>query len=137
MLVKQIRFKDYDGNERTETHYFNMEKNELIELEISSVGGLEESVKRIIQARRGKEIMDTFKDIILKSYGEKDLDGVHFNKSEELSNRFYHSKAYDALFMELVTDDNAAAEFINKILPDDINVDNNKVEEIKKEMHLQ
>ncbi len=137
MLVKDITFKDYDGNERTETHYFNMEKNELIELEISSVGGLEESVKRIIQARRGKEIMDTFKNIILKSYGEKDLDGVHFNKSEELSNRFHHSKAYDALFMELVTDDNAAAEFINKILPDDINVDNNKVEEMKKEMHLQ
>lgn len=136
MLVKEITFKDYDGNERTETHYFNMEKNELIELEISSVGGLEESVKRIVQARRGKEIMDTFKNIILKSYGEKDLDGVHFNKSEEISNRFYNSKAYDVLFMELVTDDQAAANFINGILPDDVNVDNNKVEEMKKEMHL-
>ena len=137
MLKKEITFTDYDGEKRTETHYFNLERNELIKLEISSIGGLEESVKRIIQARNGKEIMDTFERIILVSYGEKDLDGVHFNKSEEMSNRFKNSKAYDALFMELVTDDNAAADFINGILPDDMNVDNEKVEEMKKEMHLQ
>lgn len=137
MLVKEITFKDYNGETRTETHYFNLERNELIKLEISSIGGLEESVKRIIEARNGKEIMDTFERIILVSYGEKDLDGVHFNKSEEMSNRFKNSKAYDALFMELVTDDNAAADFINGILPDDMNVDNEKVEEMKKEMHLQ
>ena len=137
MLKKEITFTDYDGEKRTETHYFNLERNELIKLEISSIGGLEESVKRIIEARNGKEIMDTFERIILVSYGEKDLDGVHFNKSEEMSNRFKNSKAYDALFMELVTDDNAAADFINGILPDDMNVDNEKVEEMKKEMHLQ
>lgn len=137
MLKKEISFVDYDGEKRTETHYFNLEKNELIKLEISSVGGLEESVKRIFQARNGKEIMDIFERIILVSYGEKDLDGVHFNKSEEMSNRFKNSKAYDTLFMELVTDDNAAADFINGILPDDMNVDNEKVEEMKKEMHLQ
>lgn len=137
MLKKEITFVDYDGEKRTETHYFNLEKNELIKLEIGSIGGLKESVKRIIEARNGKEIMDAFERIILVSYGEKDLDGVHFNKSEEMSNRFKNSKAYDVLFMELVTDDNAAADFINGILPDDMNVDNEKVEEMKKEMHLQ
>lgn len=136
MLVKEITFKDYNGETRTETHYFNLEKSELIELQLSTVGGLEETVKRITEARRGKEIMDAFKDIIFKSYGEKDLDGVHFNKSEELSKRFMNSKAYDVLFMELVTDDNAGADFINGILPDDIDVDEKKLEEIKKEMHL-
>ena len=136
MLAKKITFTDYNGQERTETHYFNLEKNEILEMDISQTGGLLEGVKRIIEARNGKEIMRIFKDIILKSYGEKDLDGVHFVKSEELSRRFMQSKAYDELFMELVTDDEAAANFINGIIPEGFNVDESEVDKLKDELNI-
>lgn len=64
--------------------------------------------------------MKTFEEIILTAYGEKSDDGRRFVKSDELSQAFKETEAYSELFMELLTDDKAAAAFINGILPKDI-----------------
>ena len=61
-----------------------------------------------------------FKDIILMSYGEKSFDGKRFVKRDEIRDGFAQTEAYSNLFMELITDDKAAAEFINGILPSDL-----------------
>jgi hypothetical protein len=62
-------------------------------------------------------IVELFKDIILKAYGEKSPDGRRFIKTQELRDGFAQTEAYSELFMELSTDANAAAVFVNGITP--------------------
>lgn len=123
MFKKRIKYVDYNGNQREEDFYFNLTRTELTEMEFSSVGGLQNYIKKIIDAQSGQEIIAVMKDLIFKSYGEKSLDGKYFNKSKELSEAFSHTEAYDILFMELATDDKAAAEFVNGIIPKDLDAE--------------
>ena len=117
MLAKTIKYTDYNGVERIETHYFNYNKAEIAEMELSTAGGLSEMIKKITEAQDGPSIMKLFKDIILGSYGVKSPDGKQFIKSDELSKQFSQTEAYSELFMELVTNADAAAEFVNGIVP--------------------
>lgn len=117
MFKKRIKYTDYNGNQREEDFYFNLTRSELTEMEFSSAGGLQNYIQKIIDAQSGQEIIAVMKDLIFKSYGEKSLDGKYFNKSKEISEAFSHTEAYDILFMELATDDKAAADFVNGIIP--------------------
>lgn len=127
MLKKEITYIDYNDTTRTETFYFNLSKAELAEMQLSASGGLETYIRNIIEAKDGASMVQIFKDLILKSYGEKSPDGKRFVKSKDISDGFSQTEAYSQLFMELITDDNAAADFINGIMPKDIQ------EELKKE----
>lgn len=118
MLKKTMTYTDYNGVERTEDFYFNLTKAEVMEMEMSTSGGLSEMINKIVATQDAPAIIKIFKDIILKSYGEKSLDGKKFVKSEELSNAFSQTEAYSMLFMELATDTEAASNFINAIVPD-------------------
>ena len=120
MLKKTIPYKDYNGVERVEDFYFNLSKAEAMEMELSISGGLTEMIRRIVAAQDTPTIIATFKEIILKAYGEKSPDGRRFIKSEELSKAFSETEAYSILYMELATDANAAAEFVNGIVPKDV-----------------
>jgi len=117
MLKKTITYVDYDGTTRTEDFYFNLSKAELAEMEMTYNGGFEKTVKAIIDEQDSKRLVEMFKDIILKSYGKKSVDGKRFIKSQELRDEFVQNEAYSVLFMELATDANAAADFINGITP--------------------
>lgn len=117
MLKKTITYTDYNGNERTEDFYFNLTKAEIMEMEMSTTGGLAEMIKRIVAAQDAPAIIKVFKELILKAYGEKSPDGKKFIKSEELSNSFAQTEAYSQLFMELATNADAAADFVNGITP--------------------
>ena len=117
MLAKKITYTDYDGNERTETFYFNLSKAELIEMQLSVEGGLEKELQRMIDAKDVTKLAASFKRVILAAYGEKSGDGKRFIKSPELSEAFTQTEAYSDLFMELMSDANKAAEFMNAIIP--------------------
>lgn len=120
MIKKTITYTDYDGVSRTEDFYFNLSKPELMEMDFSESGGMEKAIKKIVDAQDTKKIIEVFKDIILRSYGEKSADGKHFVKVRDghrLAEEFAQTEAYSELFMELATDDKAAAEFINGIIP--------------------
>lgn len=117
MIKKAIKYVDFDGNERTETFYFNLTKAECMEMELSTSGGLEATVKRIVEAKDNKMIVDTFKDLILKAYGEKSPDGKYFYKSPEISAKFAATEAYSELFMELSSNADEATKFFNGIIP--------------------
>lgn len=117
MLKKTITYTDYNGAERTEDFYFNLSKAEVMEMEMSVNGGYAEMIQRIVDAQDAPTIMETFKTIILKSYGQKSLDGKRFVKSEELAAEFSQTEAYSVLFMELATNADAAAEFVKGVLP--------------------
>ena len=120
MLKKTITYTDYNSVERKEDFYFNLSKAEVMEMELSTTGGLAEMIKRIVAAQDQPAIIKVFKDLILKAYGEKSPDGKRFIKSPELSNAFAQTEAYSILFMELATNDAAAAKFINGIVPADM-----------------
>ena len=120
MLKKTIVYTDYNGVERTEDFYFNLSKAELMEMEMTTSGGLAESIQRIVAAQDAPAIIKIFKDLVLKAYGEKSPDGKRFIKSDEISASFAQTEAYSNLFMELATDADAAAKFVNGIIPKDI-----------------
>lgn len=117
MLKKTIKYVDYNDQERTEDFYFNLTKSEITQMEMSTEGGLVEKINRIVAMKDGAEIMNIFQDILMKAYGEKSPDGRQFLKSEERSLAFMMTPAYDILFMELVTDPEKSAAFINGIIP--------------------
>ena len=118
MLKKTITYTDYNGVERTEDFYFNLSKAEIAEMELSTAGGLAEMIHRIIDAQDVPSIIKIFKEIIFKAYGEKSPDGRRFRKSVELSKEFSETEAYSQLFMELASDADKAAEFINGVIPE-------------------
>lgn len=124
MITKTIKYTDYNGVEREEKFLFNLSKAELMEMEMGTTGGLSETVQKIIETQDIPSIIKIFKELILKSYGEKSADGKKFIKINEdgkkLANEFEQSEAYSVLFMELATDSKAAAEFINGIIPVDL-----------------
>lgn len=117
MLKKTLTYTDYDNNERTEDFYFNLTKAELTEMELSTSGGLESRIRKIIATQDIPEVVVIFKELILKSYGEKSPDGKRFIKSKEIAEAFSQTEAYSDLFMKLATDADAAADFVNGITP--------------------
>lgn len=119
MLKKTITYTDYNGNERTEDFYFNLSKAEVMEMEMSTTGGMAEMIQKIVSAQDAPAIIKIFKEIILKSYGEKSPDGKRFIKSEEIARAFSQTEAYSELYMELSTDADAAAAFVRGIVPED------------------
>jgi len=120
MLKKLIEYVDYNGKQRKENFYFSLSKAELMEMELGTVGGMQNLIQLIIDKQDIPEIIKAFKMIILKSYGEKSADGVRFIKSDELSAAFSQTEAYSNLFMELISNGEAAAAFINGIVPADL-----------------
>lgn len=117
MYKKTIKYVDYNDVEREEDFYFNLSKAELMEMELGTTGGLEHRINKIIATKDHKSIIEMFKKLVLDAYGEKSDDGKRFVKSEELKKSFEQSEAYSELFMELATDADAAAAFVNGIVP--------------------
>lgn len=116
MYKKTITYVDYDENERTEDFYFNLTQAEVMEMELSTSGGMAEMIKGIVAAQDVPEIIKIFKRLILESYGKKSPDGKRFIKSDELTDEFKQTEAYSNLFMELAQDADAAAEFVNNVV---------------------
>lgn len=120
MLKETIKYTDYNGVERTEDFWFHLSKAELMEWEMGTTGGLTEMIKRIVDAQDAPAIIKIFKELVLKAYGQKSPDGKRFIKSEELATEFSQTEAYSQLFMELATDADKAAAFVNGIMPIDV-----------------
>lgn len=119
MLKKTITYTDFNGKEVTEDFYFHLSKADLIELEMSQhgEGGMAAWLKKIVDSNDGKAIINEFKKLILNSYGQKSPDGKRFVKSDALRDEFMSTEAYSTLFMELCTNTEAAANFVNGIVP--------------------
>ena len=117
MLKKTVTYVDYNGIERTEDFYFNLSKAEVAEMELSVEGGFSKMVEDVIKSKDNVKIVNIFKQMVLKAYGEKSADGRRFVKSEEIAQAFAQTEAYSEIFMELALNSDAAAAFVNGILP--------------------
>jgi hypothetical protein len=124
MLKKTINYTDFDGNPQQEDWYFHLSKAELVEFnyELGGMdeGGLEKRIKEIVTSNNAKLILSTFKDLIKRTVGKRSVDGKRFLKTQDIVDDFMTTEAYSALFMELVTNAEAAAAFIRGLVPSDM-----------------
>jgi hypothetical protein len=120
MLKKTITYSDLEGNSVTDDFYFNLNKSELVELELSHAGGLSGHLQDLIKSEDGGKIIAALKGILSMSVGQKSEDGKRFIKSEDITNGFLQSDAYSELFMDLVSQTDGAVEFITGIIPADM-----------------
>ena len=119
MIKETITFTDYNGNERKRDYFFNLNKAEIMKMEMSTAGGLAERIQRVVEAQDQPAIIQIFEDLIQKSYGVKTPDGGFVKRKEDLE-EFIATEAYSELFMKLATDADAAAKFVNGIVPADM-----------------
>lgn len=117
MLKKTITYTDFNGVERTEDFYFHLTEAEVSNMELDAEGGLANKIQKIVDSKDISKIKDYFQWLVLKSYGEKSDDGRRFMKSEEISKNFSYTQAYSDLWMELITETDAAIEFVKGIMP--------------------
>ncbi len=117
MLKKTITYTDFNGVERTETHYFNLTQADLIEMQYMTPGGFAETLQKAVDDKDMVKLYTIFKNIIEASYGVKSEDGLYFRRSPEEFQKFKDSGAYSALVMELVSSDSAASSFVNAVMP--------------------
>lgn len=132
MITKEVKYVDFKGNERTEEMCFNLTQVELVEMGMdlpddikNEVGEdpsniTEETALKLIAKLGNKGIMAFLKTIILKAYGVVSEDGRRFEKSEEISKEFSETIAFDNLMIELLSDDEAAATFVNALIPSSV-----------------
>ena len=132
MFTKTITYNDFDNVERTETAYFNLTKSELLEISMKLPGTLlqdvadeekitdEQRARRVLASLGNQGVTNFIKEIILKAYGKKSIDGRRFEKSEQMSTEFSQTLAFDQLYYELMVDSAKAAEFINNLIPESL-----------------
>jgi hypothetical protein len=128
MLKKTITYENpFTEQMVTEEHYFHISKADLVEMEMEEhkdeytdkqgkkLTGMQAKLQRIVDSEDGKAIMSEFKEMIRRSYGKK--DGDRFRKSADIWEEFASSEAFSQLLFDLCTNAAAAAEFINGIVP--------------------
>lgn len=120
MLKKTIKYTNYNGEEKEKDYYFNLKKSELVDLQYSTPKGFLDYITRITESEDAVSIWKAFRDIVLKAYGEKSEDGERFIKSPELAKAFEETEAFSELIMELIDSSDAAAKFVNGVMPADL-----------------
>ena len=121
MLKITETYEDFNGLQRTEDFYFNLTEADLMEMELSTSGGLAETIQRIVAAQDGPAIIKIFKDLVLRAYGVKSADGRLHIKNDQVREEFAQTLAYSNIFMRLATDADEAAKFVNGIMPKNAN----------------
>ena len=117
MISYKVTYDDFDGNSRTEKHYFNLNKTELTMLNARYGGSLKNAIARLSMTENAKELMDILMDVFKTSYGRMDDDHVHFRKSDQIWEDFASTPAFDKLFMEVMGSDEESAKFMRGVLP--------------------
>ncbi|AWN03287.1 hypothetical protein PBI_CAMILLE_40 [Microbacterium phage Camille] len=121
MLKQQITFTDFNGETRTETLYFNLTEAELVDWSADSEEGIQKEMQDAILAKDMRKLLDFVKELVARSYGERDKDGIHFHKSPEITARFVNSAMYSPLLLSLFADEGGATSaFIRGLMPADL-----------------
>lgn len=127
MINKNVTYEDYNGKQRTEECWFNLNKTELLKMAMDlPEGTLPENTDNVdnnllaaqlFEKLGNKGILEFMETLVLKAYGVKSEDGRRFIKKQELTEEFSQTPAFDAIMMEFMTDQDAAAKFVNGVIP--------------------
>ena len=131
MIKKDITYETLDGNLVTETFYFHLSKTDIMEIEVSYPGGLEDYFGKVLRSGDNRLLMLTFKDFVGRSIGRRSEDGKRFIRSEAIRDEFLTSDAYAEFMVGLFGDGSKAAEFIAGLIPKKM------AEDVRKSMAIQ
>lgn len=121
MYQKAIPYVNYNGEKKIKNFYFNLSRSEIAKMHLTTDGGLDQLIKKMVESGSNKEIFEYFENFVLSCYGEKSADGEEFIKNDEVRERFKNHPAYDVLFMEFIEGgDKAMSDFINAVVPRDM-----------------
>lgn len=127
MLLKTIEFKDLKGDPVKRDYFFNLSIDEITELEFSRGSGFANELQRMVEEKNAGDLLAAFREIIMKSVGQPDEDGITFHKENEkgqsLGRNFMRSNAYTVLFLELLgpsSGDEAFVEFLKGVVPPEL-----------------
>lgn len=132
MLKKIVKYTDYNGENREDVLYFSLNKAELLRMNMSKRGGMENYIQNLIDENDPEKLTKTFEELILGSYGVKSEDGTRFIKSPEIVENFKNSAAYAEVFYEMATDTNAFIDFMNSVIPSELAAEIEKTGELDK-----
>lgn len=118
MLKQTFEFKDFNGNTRKVDLYFHMSDIEVVDFSKRDATGLRGDMEDMVAAKNIQGILDFIRDLVHWSYGIKDEDGIHFDKSPEITRRFVQTAYYSDFIFSLFENDGAKGlEFVNNVLP--------------------
>ena len=119
MYKKIIKYTDYNGVERKEPFYFNLDEADIMRYNFSIDGqnGYQSYLNRLLATNKTSEAYSIFEKFVCESYGVKSDDGKRFIRNDEVLNEFKQSRAYSTFIMELITKEGAANEFFQGIMP--------------------
>lgn len=120
MLRKEVNYTDYNGDQQIDICYFHLNKAELGKLQMRMDGKFLDHIQALIEKRRIESLYDFFYNLLLDSYGERDVSGKRFNKSKDIRDDFENSIAFSELLMEIISDQENMSAFIKGILPPDM-----------------
>jgi hypothetical protein len=132
LLKRSITYENpFTNQEVTEEHWFHLSKAMLIQLQMETLNepeilsaegerldGFRAMLQRIATSRDGVAILQVVKDMIGRSYGKR--DGDKFLRNSEILAEFEATEAYSQLIFDLCTDAEALADFMNGIMPRNI-----------------
>lgn len=119
MLKHDITFAGIDGDPITETWYFNLSEDEVIEQTLleGDKDTYVEQLRAIIASGDPKKIIGTFKQFLMDSVGKRSEDGRKFLKTQAIKEEFASCGAYHALLRQMITDSGLAVKFTNNVFP--------------------
>lgn len=118
MIKKTLTYDTPDGDTITEDFYFNFSKDELVDLQVLENVGIEAIGKQLAATNDGEKAWHLFKDLVLRSVGEKTADGKGFKKNQEIRENFQAKEAFGNLVFEFVNNPETGAEFFNGLVPE-------------------
>ena len=120
MFTKEFTFTDYNGKEKKASYTFSLEKDEMLRMELGNYGGLQHTMKRMMDEERPDKVLDLLENIILTSVGEVSPDGSSFYKNEKIREAFRQTKVCHDLLFELMSDEKALQAFILGAIPTEL-----------------
>lgn len=141
MIKKTIKFKDYNGTERSEDLYFHISKASVltspdeiykeivsigldlqersrflsdIETELDPQNPFDKNTQLVADSvRMVARLLDRLVDL---SYGKRSEDGLKFVKNEQVLTDFKNSAVYDSFVEQMIANQDEMIEFINQLL---------------------
>ena len=131
MIKKTVKYVDFEGMEREEDLYFNIDEAEIVDWVTQENGDIISIIIELTKATNPLQVIPKVKEFVLRAYGVKSKDGRSFIKSPEVVENFKYSKAFYEVYMEVASNDKALIEFIDGILPEKYRPTNLSDEEVE------
>lgn len=116
MIKHTLTYHDVNDEERTEVFRFNLNKLEVMYINVLGVKGLKSVIEKIGNLTTGEEAFEFLGELVLQAYGQPNNDGG-FEKNDEIRARFQAKEAHADFVVRLVTHPLEAMAFIDQLIP--------------------